>query len=116
MALVAKSQAILLDGLYNFITLTMAFISLKVIDLVNTPETKNRPFGYMSLEPFLNLTKSLIVIQPQCHARAWPIRPALLNSRSYQLFIGTEKTSILLYEKLACMTHFTNKSERLDKK
>jgi len=28
MALIAKSQAILLDGLYTFITLIMAFISL----------------------------------------------------------------------------------------
>ncbi len=62
MALVAKSQAILLDGLYNFITLAMAFASLKVIDLVEAPETKNRPFGYMALEPFLNLTKSLVMI------------------------------------------------------
>ena len=62
MALIAKSQAILLDGFYTFITLTMAFISLKVIGLVETPETKNRPFGYMALEPFLNLTKSLVMI------------------------------------------------------
>jgi len=62
MALVAKSQAILLDGLYNFITLAMAFASLKVISLVETPETKNRPFGYMALEPFLNLTKSLVML------------------------------------------------------
>jgi len=61
MALIVKSQAILLDGLYNLITLSMAFISLKVINLVETPETKNRPFGYMALEPFLNLTKSLVV-------------------------------------------------------
>ncbi|MFH1654899.1 MAG: cation transporter [Pseudomonadota bacterium] len=62
MALVAKSQAILLDGLYTFITLAMAFISLKVINLVETPETKTRPFGYMALEPFLNLTKSLVIL------------------------------------------------------
>ena len=62
MALIAKSQAILLDGLFNFITLIMAFASLKVINLVETPETKNRPFGYMALEPFLNLTKSLVIL------------------------------------------------------
>ena len=61
-ALMAKSQAILLDGLYTFVTLMTAFISLKVIDLVKTPETKNRPFGYMALEPFFNLTKSLAAL------------------------------------------------------
>lgn len=62
MALLAKSQAILLDGLYTFITLIMSFVSLKVIDMVKLPETKTKPFGYMSFEPFLNLVKSLIVL------------------------------------------------------
>ena len=61
-ALLAKSQAILLDGLYTFITLIMSFVSLKVIDMVKMPETKSKPFGYMSFEPFLNLVKSLIVL------------------------------------------------------
>ena len=62
MALIAKSQAILLDGIFNFITLIMALVSLKVINLVKMPETKNKPFGYMALEPFLNLTKSLVIL------------------------------------------------------
>ena len=62
MALIAKSQAVLLDGLYTFVTLVMAGISLKVIDLVKAPETKNRPFGYMALEPFLNLIKSVVML------------------------------------------------------
>jgi len=62
MALIAKSQAVLLDGLYTFVTLIMAFISLKVIDLVKTPETRERPFGYMAMEPFLNLIKCLVML------------------------------------------------------
>jgi len=62
MALLTKSQAILLDGLYTFVALIMAFISLKVVNLVKTPETKERPFGYMAFKPFLNLIKSLVVL------------------------------------------------------
>ena len=62
MALIAESQAILLDGLYTIITLVMAFISLKVIDLIEAPESSSRPFGYMSLEPFLNFAKSLVIL------------------------------------------------------
>lgn len=62
MALIAKSQAILLDGMYTFIALIMSFISLKVVTLVKTPETKDRPFGYMAMEPFLNLIKSLVIL------------------------------------------------------
>ncbi|MBC8316111.1 MAG: cation transporter [Bacteroidales bacterium] len=62
MALITKSQAILLDGLYTFVALIMAFVSLKVVNLVKTPETKERPFGYMAFEPFLNLIKSLVML------------------------------------------------------
>lgn len=62
MALLSKSQAILLDGIYTIVTLILAFISLKVIDLVKSPETKTRPFGYMAFEPFLNLIKSLVML------------------------------------------------------
>ena len=62
MAIYGQSLAILLDSLYTFLTLVMAFVSLKVVDLVERPESKARPFGYMALEPFLNLLKSLILL------------------------------------------------------
>lgn len=62
MAIVGRSQAILLDGLYTFITLMLAFASLRVIKLLKEPETKNRPFGYMAFEPFLNIFKSLVML------------------------------------------------------
>ncbi|MDD2238246.1 MAG: cation transporter [Kiritimatiellae bacterium] len=59
MALAAKSQAILLDGLYTLVTLAMALVSLRVIRLLKTPESRTRPFGFMALEPFFNFIKSL---------------------------------------------------------
>lgn len=62
MALYGQSLAILLDSLYTFLTLVMAYVSLKVVDFVEKPESKTRPFGYMALEPFLNLLKSLILL------------------------------------------------------
>jgi predicted Co/Zn/Cd cation transporter (cation efflux family) len=62
MAIYGQSLAILLDSLYTFLTLVMAFVSLKVVDFVEKPESKTRPFGYMALEPFLNLLKSLILL------------------------------------------------------
>ena len=62
MAIIAKSQAVLLDGLYTFTTLIMSFISLKVIDLIKIPETRNRPFGYTAFEPFINLIKCIIIL------------------------------------------------------
>lgn len=62
MTLITGSQAILLDGLYTFVTLTMAFLSLKVLYFLKKPETKSKPFGYMILEPFLNLIKCLVML------------------------------------------------------
>ena len=62
MALIGQSLAILLDSIYTFLTLSMAFVSLKVVDFIERPETKTRPFGYMALEPFLNLSKSLVLL------------------------------------------------------
>jgi predicted Co/Zn/Cd cation transporter (cation efflux family) len=62
LALMAKSQAILLDGLYTFVTLIMSFISLKVVDLVKKPESPRFPFGFTALEPFINLVKSLVML------------------------------------------------------
>lgn len=62
MALITDSQAILLDGLYTFITLTMALLSLKVLFFIKQPETKNRPFGFMIFEPFLNILKCIVMV------------------------------------------------------
>lgn len=61
-AIIAKSQAVLLDGVYTFIALSMSFLSLKVINKVNTPESSDKPFGFMAMEPFLNLVKSIIIL------------------------------------------------------
>ncbi|MCP4178030.1 MAG: cation transporter [bacterium] len=61
-AVISESQAILLDGLFTFITLIMAYISIRIVNLVKLPENKKRPFGFSALEPFLNLVKSLIIL------------------------------------------------------
>ncbi|HJO95688.1 MAG TPA: cation transporter [Victivallales bacterium] len=61
-AVISESQAILLDGLFTFITLIMAYISIRIVNLVKLPDNKKRPFGFSALEPFLNLIKSLIIL------------------------------------------------------
>lgn len=59
MALLTRSQAILLDGLYSFITLIMPSRSLKVVEMVQRPQTPRYPFGFTAFEPFLKWAKSL---------------------------------------------------------
>ena len=96
MAIIAESQAILLDGLYTFITLLMSLISLKIINLVNLPETKHRPFGYVALEPFLNLIKSLIILILLIACLITNIQTILSGGRNIILDIATIYTFICI--------------------
>jgi predicted Co/Zn/Cd cation transporter (cation efflux family) len=96
MAIVAESQAILLDGLYTFITLLMSLVSLKIINLVNLPETKHRPFGYASLEPFLNLVKSSIILILLIACLVTNIQTLLTGGRNLILDVATIYTFICI--------------------
>ena len=96
MAIVAKSQAILLDGLYTFITLLMSLVSLKIITLVNLPETKHRPFGYAALEPFLNLIKSSIIIILLIGCLITNIQTLLTGGRHIVLDVATVYTFLCI--------------------
>ncbi|MFT6273947.1 MAG: cation diffusion facilitator family transporter [Halioglobus sp.] len=61
-ALYTKSGAILFDGIYSLIAFATALVTLKVAKLAEKPGDELFHFGYTSLEPTLNLFKSLIVI------------------------------------------------------
>jgi predicted Co/Zn/Cd cation transporter (cation efflux family) len=96
MAIIAESQAILLDGLYTFITLLMSLVSLKIISLVNLPETKHRPFGYVALEPFLNLVKSSIILILLIACLVTNIQTILTGGRNIILDVATIYTFICI--------------------
>lgn len=61
-AVFTNSGAILFDGIYSLIAFCTALITLKVAKLAEKPDDDLFHFGYTSLEPTLNLFKSLIVI------------------------------------------------------
>ncbi|MEH6605603.1 MAG: cation diffusion facilitator family transporter [Pseudomonadales bacterium] len=61
-ALLTGSDAILFDGIYSMIAFCMALLTLKVAKLAERPDDEQFHFGYTSIEPTLNLFKSLIVI------------------------------------------------------
>ena len=91
-SILAKSQAILLDGVFTLITLVMAFISFKVINLVNLPENKKRPFGFVALEPFLNITKSLIILIVLIVCLVVNIEAVMTGGRTIELDLATYYT------------------------
>ena len=96
MAIIAESQAILLDGLYTFVTLLMSLVSLKIINLVNLPETKHRPFGYVALEPFLNLIKSSIILVLLIACMVTNIQTLITGGRCLILDVATIYTFICI--------------------
>ncbi|MCP4178900.1 MAG: cation transporter [bacterium] len=99
MAILTKSQAIMLDGMFTLITLFMSFISLKIINLVNLPETKRRPFGFVALEPFLNLIRCTFVLVLLIVCLIVNIQSVLSGGRDIELDLATYYTfsCIIIY-------------------
>ena len=58
----AQSQAILLDGVYSFISLLMTFLAQRVSRLVQTPYTDSFHFGFAHFEPMLNVVRILLIL------------------------------------------------------
>lgn len=61
-AVYTNSGAILFDGIYSLVAFATALVTLKVAKLAEKPDDELFHFGYTSLEPTLNLFKSLIII------------------------------------------------------
>ena len=61
-ALLTRSDAILLDGVFNLMTFVMSLLTLKVATLINRGESMKFQFGYYNFEPLLNMVKGLIIL------------------------------------------------------
>lgn len=60
-AILAKSQAILLDGVYALVSVLMTVLAAQVARLVEKPSSKAFHFGYAHFEPLLNLIRGLLI-------------------------------------------------------
>jgi len=56
------SEAILLDGIFNWISFVMALVSLRVAALIERPGDAEFPFGYAAFEPAVNTVKAFLVL------------------------------------------------------
>ena len=61
-ALKSQSEAIMLDGFFNFVSFVMSLITLKVSQLLTSPYDKKFQYGFMPFEPFVNVVKGLIIL------------------------------------------------------
>ena len=55
------SQEVLLDGIFNCISVLTAWLALKISKLMDEPFSERLPAGYVAFEPFYILIKGLIV-------------------------------------------------------
>ena len=61
-AIVAESDAIMLDGVFSAIGFVMASITLKVAALVNRPDDEHFHYGYSHFAPLLNVLKAMLLL------------------------------------------------------
>ncbi|MEM9089844.1 MAG: cation transporter [Cyanobacteria bacterium P01_F01_bin.53] len=60
-AVITKSEVILLDGFFLLIRFAIALLTQKMVDLAMRPRNERYPFGYATFEPMLNLSKGLLL-------------------------------------------------------
>ena len=60
-ALLTLSEAIFIDSLFSGIHLVISLITLQVSHLIQQPGNEDYPFGYVALEPMLNLGKGIVI-------------------------------------------------------
>jgi len=61
-ALKSQSEAIMLDGFFNFVSFVMSLVTLHVSNLLRIPYDKHFQYGFMPFEPFVNVIKGLIIL------------------------------------------------------
>jgi cation diffusion facilitator family transporter len=77
-AVIAESEAIMLDGVFSAIGFVMASITLKVAGLVNRPDDEHFNYGYSHFAPLMNVLKSLMLLV-LCTAALLSAVQAVLN-------------------------------------
>ncbi len=83
-AVIARAEAILLDGIFSGISFCIGFLSLWVSSLVSRPGNDRYPFGYAVYEPLLNLCKGVM---------SFSVIVLALLSAGYALLTGGREVS-----------------------
>ena len=77
-----QSEAILLDGFFNFISLIMAITSLWVSWLITQPSNRHFQFDYLNFIPLVNVIKGLLIFTVSLFALASSVIAILNGGRS----------------------------------
>lgn len=61
-ALLTRSGAVLLDGVYSLVSCGAALLALRVARFVETPSSEGYHFGFAKVEPMLNAMRGLLIL------------------------------------------------------
>jgi cation diffusion facilitator family transporter len=93
-AVLAKSQAILLDGVYALVSVVMAVLAAQVARMVDKPSSERFHFGYAHFEPLLNLIRGLLIFAICAYALVSTVQVLLLGGREIHADIAIWYTGL----------------------
>jgi cation diffusion facilitator family transporter len=93
-ALLAHSQAIMLDGVYALISVIMTVLAARVARLVEAPSSHKFHFGYAHFEPLLNLVRGLLIFAVCLYAVVSTVEVLLGGGREIDAKVGVFYTAL----------------------
>src|SRR5262245_12857295 len=93
-AVLARSQAILLDGVYALISVVMTVLGARVARLVEEPSSQRFHFGYAHFEPLLNLVRGLLIFAVCAYALVATIEVLIRGGREINAWLGLCYTAL----------------------
>jgi cation diffusion facilitator family transporter len=93
-AVLAKSQAILLDGVYALVSVVMTLLAAQVARLVDKPSSAKFHFGYAHFEPLLNLIRGLLIFAICAYALVSTIEVLIRGGREIHADIAIWYTAL----------------------
>lgn len=61
-ALLTRSEALMLDGLFSLLAFFMALGAIRISKLIHEPDSDTFQFGYAGFEPLFNVIKGLVIV------------------------------------------------------
>src|SRR6185369_4217869 len=93
-AVLAHSQAIMLDGVYALVSVVMTLLAAQVARLVERPSSERFHFGYAHFEPLLNLVRGLLIFAICAYALVATIEVLVRGGREIHAELGLLYTAL----------------------
>lgn len=93
-AILAKSEAIMLDGVYALVSVVMTVLAGRVARLVEKPSSEKFHFGYAHFEPLLNMVRGLLIFAICAYALVSTIESLVRGGREIHADIAIWYTAL----------------------